>query len=83
MSIYDPLFSYLKISHLDAITLKFEELEEILGFVLPKSAYKRQAWWGNEDANTTHHSHSKSWSNAGYKVEHADLEERMITFVKK
>lgn len=83
MSKYDPLFNYLKASDLKVVILEFEELEEILGFVLPESAYKYEWWWVNEDVNKTNHSHSKSWTNAGYKVEHADLEERMITFIKK
>ena len=36
--------------------MSFSEIERVLGFKLPKSAYQHEAWWSN---NATGHSHAK------------------------
>jgi hypothetical protein len=56
------LTEYLKQSQ-DQITLDFEQLEKIIGFALPKSAFKYNAWWSNSGQR-----HSNAWTDAGYKV---------------
>jgi len=47
---YDPLGDYLKKRNLPEFVLSFEEIEDILGFALPRSA-RRAEWW---DADTPH-----------------------------
>ncbi|MFP7296989.1 hypothetical protein [Neobacillus niacini] len=42
------------------------EIEEILTFKLPASAYKYSAWWANETEGT--HTHARSWLMAGWKT---------------
>lgn len=83
MSKYDPLCNYLKNSDLKVVILEFEEIEEILGFILPTSAYQYDRWWKNEPVNNTRHSHCKSWQNAGYKVDGVDFSNRIVTFIKE
>ena len=83
MSKYNPLCNYLKNCDLKVVILEFEEIEEILGFVLPTSAYKYEWWWANEDVNTTNHSHCKSWQGAGYKVDRVDFSNRIVSFFKE
>jgi len=34
--------------------LSFDEIEHILDFPLPKSAYEHDAWWRNNDAGHSH-----------------------------
>lgn len=77
MSIYIPLEQFLRTSDQDLIRLTFSELEFILGFTLPKSAYTYNAWWTNGG-----HSQSKAWLSAGYKVERADLQSQTVFFCK-
>lgn len=75
MGQYEPLRK-----HLDnlKITLTFKEIEEILGFKLPPSAYKYEAWWDNTTGN---HTQRKGWIDAGWKVVERDLG-KTITFQK-
>ena len=44
MSKYDPLRDYLKKQNRAEFVLTFEEIEDILGFALPRSA-QRAEWW--------------------------------------
>jgi hypothetical protein len=44
VSKYDPLRDYLKKQTRDDFVLTFEEIEDILGFALPRSA-QRAEWW--------------------------------------
>jgi hypothetical protein len=48
---FEPLRDYLKKQKQDDFVLSFEEIEEILGFALPRSA-DRAEWW---DDDTPHH----------------------------
>ena len=48
---YEPLRDYLKNETRIDFVLTFEEIEEILGFALPRSA-QRAEWW---DDDTPHH----------------------------
>jgi hypothetical protein len=57
--------------------LSFSEIERILGFKLPKSAYQHEAWWSN---NATGHSHAKAWLKVGWRTEAVDLAGRKVTF---
>ncbi len=64
MNKYDPLYNYLtKIpSDVSEKTLPFDEIEKILGFTLPTSAYKYDEWW-----HPSGHSHAQLWVEAGGK----------------
>ena len=47
------------------ITLNYEEIEDILGFSLPPTAYNQpQSYW----ANTHTHNYASSWMAVGYKA---------------
>jgi hypothetical protein len=60
-------------------TLSMNEIEEILEFKLPVSAYKYSAWWANELEDT--HTHARSWLKAGWKT--AEVKPgKMVTFMK-
>ena len=48
---YDPLRDYLKKEKRIDFVLTFEEIEDILGFALPRSA-QRAEWW---DDDSPHH----------------------------
>jgi hypothetical protein len=48
MGKYEPLTRYLERAHSDSIDVDFSQVEDILGFPLPQSAYRHQAWWANQ-----------------------------------
>lgn len=47
MSDYDPLRDYLKKQIRDEFVLSFEEIEELIGFALPRAS-QRASWWETE-----------------------------------
>ncbi|MGH6737754.1 MAG: DUF7662 domain-containing protein [Bradyrhizobium sp.] len=51
MSKYDPLRDYLKHQGRAEFVLTFEEIEDILGFPLPRSAHRAE-WW--DEASPQH-----------------------------
>jgi hypothetical protein len=75
---YDPLYDYLKCLPADMRdkTLTFAALEEILGFMLPNSAYKYQAWWSNPSSENDRHVHARAWLVAGWKVDTINLSDK-------
>lgn len=79
MSKYEPLPRFLASQQAPRFRIGFREIEDILGFKLPKSAYEYEAWWSN---NATGHSHARTWLAAGWKVEDLDLAGRQVTFTR-
>ena len=77
MTKYDRLKEYLMNSGKEAIEISFAEIENILQFPLPSSAYVHNAWWSNNG-----HSHARSWTGAGYKVASVRLKDKTIKFTK-
>ena len=76
---YDPLYDHLANNPETVIALSFSEIERILGFALPASARRHQAWWANEREGT--HSHARSWLEASYKTQGVDLNAQTVRFV--
>ena len=77
MGKYDPLFRYLKSNTTPQMILSYVEIENILSAKLPDSAYKFKQWWDNNS-----HVQSKSWRDAGYKVDSIILGDKAI-FIKE
>lgn len=77
MSKYSPLHQRL-IRAGESLSLPFDEVADLVGG-LPASAFKYAAWWNNDDPS---HSHSRSWSDAGYRAE-VDLAARIVRFTPK
>ena len=77
MGKYDPLFRYLNSDVKSQVTLSYSEIENILSAKLPDSAYKYKEWWDNNS-----HVQSKSWRDAGYKVDTVFLGDKVL-FVKE
>lgn len=75
---YAALASYLEDINesLDAITMRFEEVEDVLGRSLPRSAYDYRAWWGNDTANPQ----AASWLAEGWKTRAVDMNNRTLVF---
>ena len=78
---YTPLEKYL--SELPEstreMTLTFEQIEKILTGKLPPSAYEDRRWWDHETEGN--HRNTRSWSNAGWRVESLDVNAKWVKFV--
>ncbi len=81
MSKYDPLRDLLASIPLSVTekTLTFSEIENILGFRLPNSAYNHRAWWANP-SSADDHPYAQSWLAAGWKVEIVNQNEKWVRF---
>jgi len=77
VSKYEALPQFLALEDRAAQRMSFSEIEDILGFKLPKSAYEHEAWWSN---NATGHSHARAWLKFGWRTEAVDLAGRKVTF---
>ena len=78
MSKYDLLNEYLSNCREEKLTLTIKQIEDILGFKLPNTAYTTNAWWGNND---NRHVQAKSWLKSGYNTKDIKLGES-VTFIK-
>lgn len=58
------------------INLRFDEIEEILGAKLPKSAATYREWWANQQYGT----HAPHWQGAGFEVEAVDMSRKIVRF---
>ncbi len=81
MSKYDPLHDFLaNISlNVNEKTLAFDEIEKILGFRLPESAFSHRAWWANPTSSDDH-PYAQSWLTAGWKVETVNQSKKWVRF---
>jgi hypothetical protein len=81
MSKYQKLTSHLSLLQGPRWTAPFREIETILGFSLPKSAYSYPAWWSNQAGEG--HSQSVSWQSIGWRTGDLDLAARHVTFFRQ
>lgn len=75
---YNSLSNHLVKQHEVAMSLTFQQVEQILGFPLPPSAYNHRAWW----ANSLSHPQASSWLNVGWKVDNVSIEKTTVCFVR-
>lgn len=81
MGKYDALYHFLKqIQHdKDEITFTFDEMEKIIGFKLPQSAYNYRQWWANP-TSPEQHPYAQSWLLAGWIVDSVDQQFKWVRF---
>ena len=79
---YTPLEKYLHNlpASQSAVTLQFEQIEEILHTQLPASAYEDQRWW--EHATEGNHVNKRAWANAGWKIASLDVSQQWVKLVR-
>ena len=77
LSKYEPLKIYLKNQNLDRVSMRFGDIENLVGFNLPKSSRDYRAWWANNPSNSviTH-----AWLAAGYETSEVDMAGERLTF---
>jgi hypothetical protein len=78
LSKYRPLADYLNAQKADSVTLKFSQVEAILGFDLPSSC-EYAAWWSNNPTNSVM---TRVWMDAGWRTKNVRLKDREVTFYR-
>lgn len=79
MGKYDPLNRYLKSQPGTTVPMSFTEIERIIGFKLPPSAYRHRPWWSNNASNSVI---TNAWLEAGYRTEQVDMARKKLVFVR-
>ncbi len=79
MSKYAPLAEFLKEQSPVVFSCTFSEIEDVLGFKLPPSAYQHRAWWSNNPDNNVM---TKTWLTAGFETMNVNIEEHTVFFRK-
>lgn len=65
---YDALRTWLQKDRSTTVMLLFREAKQLLGFPLPLSATKHQAYWANQ-RDTQNRPWARAWTDAGYIVD--------------
>jgi hypothetical protein len=78
MSKYRPLAAFLGSKSVEQISMTFAEVEKVLGFRLPSSAYEHPAWWANDTGKS--HVQARAWLSVGYETEQVDKTARKLVF---
>lgn len=81
MSVYDPLYHWLRSLKNRRIVCSFEDIENVLGRQLPPSAKSHSEWWANESGKARH-AQCRSWLAAGYRTAYVDLAHQTVEFIK-
>ncbi len=79
---YTPLENYLRAlpANQTEVRLTFAQIEAILKFKLPASAYEDERWWLHEkEAN---HINLRAWTNAGWKVAHVEVPRHHVKLIR-
>jgi len=74
---YAALGRYLRGHGSASVSVRFVELERILGAPLPASARSQRSWWSNNPENNVA---TKEWLAAGYQTEGVDLRGEKVVF---
>ena len=76
MSKYDPLSERLAGRRESDWRASFSEIEDVLGFPLPKSARGGAAWWSNNGERP----HVRAWTGVGWQVAEVDPAAEAVVF---
>ncbi len=77
MTAYRRLQQYLDDSRRPRITLRFEELEQVLGGALPAAAQQRREWWVGSNTE------APQFALAGWDIEQVYLGASIVTFKRR
>jgi len=77
MSIYSKLAGVLAARRGETWKVGFSELERLIGWKLPASAWKYPAWWSNNPSNN---SMTKVWLKAGWRTGEVDVPGETVVF---
>jgi hypothetical protein len=76
---YRPLHKYLDGRYADTVVLRFGEIEDLLGFLLPDAARLRQDWWADAEIDGPPSTQSRAWIRAG-RTAKANMTAQTVVF---
>jgi hypothetical protein len=79
MNKYKQLEQFLYVQKGTKVTLAFEQIEEILGFPLPKTAKTQCQWWSNTISDSG--SPAIAWLRTFRRVSHVEPG-KSVTFIR-
>ena len=79
---YHLLYKYLRDRFSDRLVLTFGQIEDLLGFSLPKAAQVQREWWEDSDPNAAGSRQSDAWTLAG-RTASVNLSARCVTFERE
>lgn len=79
---YTPLENYLRAlpKSKKEVHLSFEQIEGILKFNLPASAYEDERWWMHEKEGN--HVNLRAWTNAGWRIKNVEVKMKVVRLVR-
>ena len=79
---YIPLENYLRglPATQKEVALSFEQIERILKFELPSSAYEDERWWLREKEGN--HVNLRAWIRAGWKIKNVEVNKKLARLVR-
>lgn len=60
--------------------MSFAEIERVLGFPLPESAFRHRAWWSNNASNNVM---TQVWLDAGFRTARVDVAGGVLEFERR
>jgi hypothetical protein len=79
---YRLLYKYLRDRFSDRLVLTFGQIEDLLGFPLPNSAWVQREWWGSGDSAAERSKQSDAWRLAG-RTAKVNLSAQCVTFERE
>jgi DNA-binding transcriptional regulator YiaG len=76
---YHGLHLHLRATGQDEVALALDEIEALMKAALPASAHRSRAFWSNRIEGGYQ---AAAWLDAGYHVDHVDLEKSRVTFTR-
>jgi len=79
---YTPLENYLRAlpKNKHEMIFSFEQIEKILKFRLPSSAYEDERWWLRDKEGN--HVNLRAWANSGWKVGKVEVNKQQVKLVR-
>ena len=79
---YRGLYAHLSGLQSSEWKTSFSEVESVIGFGLPASARRYDAWWANENGDSRH-SQSIAWTAAGWETAEVDMDAETLSFKRR
>ncbi len=79
---YRGLYSHLSGLQSSEWKTSFSEVESVIGFGLPASARRYNAWWANENGDSPH-SQSIAWTSAGWETAEVNMDAETLSFKRR
>lgn len=78
---YRLLFQYLRDRYADRVVLTFNEIEDLIGFLLPEAARADETWWNDAVGSARRSPQADAWRCAG-RIAAVNMSAQRVLFEK-